>query len=244
MSFSINVSGLVGKNLIDENSKEIGKVVSFIIDSSGQPQEVLVETPHGQLVKYNANLIKTNKEKVMLTSEVANNVESLMEQLPIIKKKRKILDRLVESKVIPSGIYESLCKEFDKILREMEKDAQTILEYIEEQVKIQDEQLKSLQLARAFLEIEHGVEAIEDEIYQQSIMAVLKQVKNVQQTKLNLLKTKEKVVQTLQEDEEKEEKSAESSEEKENQPEFPVETTDESESKEDKQALIVHITED
>ena len=167
MSISINAPGLVGKNVKDENGKETGKIVSFLIDSSGQPQEALVETTHGQLVRYPVDLLETDKDEVAMVSEVAKKIEVLSEQLPTIRKKRKILDKLAENKVIPSGIHESLCKEFDKVLKEMKNDAQTVLENMNSQVKAQDEQLKTLQLARAFLEIEHGIGTLNDETYQQ-----------------------------------------------------------------------------
>ncbi|MEM2915080.1 MAG: PRC-barrel domain-containing protein [Candidatus Bathyarchaeia archaeon] len=243
MSLGINASELVGRNVVDESGKDIGKVISFVIDSSGQPQEILIETLNGHIIKHEANLLREDKDRVVLISEVDKKVKTLMEQLPIIRKKRKILDKLVESKVISSGIYENLCEEFDKTLKEMENEAQTILEDIDKQIKVQDEQLRTLQLARAFLEIEHGIDTIDDEKYQQSIMSVLKQVKNTQQTKLSLLKTKERVEQALQEVNEKEEDSG-APEEKGSLPEVPVETSNESvESKEERRTLTVRVTE-
>ena len=243
MNASINAPGLVGKNVKDENGKETGKIVSFLIDSSGQPQEALVETIHG-LVRYPVDLLNTREDEVVVVSEAARKIEVLSEKLPTIRKKRKILDKLAENKVIPSGIHESLCKEFDKVLREMKSDAQMVLENMDKQVKAQDEQLKTLQLARAFLEIEHGIGTLNDEAYQQSIMSVLKEVKNAQQTKLSLIKAKDKVADALQE--EKEEPKPEPVEELKREPiQAPAEAKNEAaaQTKEAKQALTVRVTE-
>lgn len=211
MSININASELVGKIVKDENEKEIGKVVSFLIDSSGQPQEALVETVQGHLAKYPLDLLDIKKDEVSVVSEVTKKIETLTEQIPKIRKKRNILDKLAANKVITSGIYEGLCKEFDKALKEMKNEAQTLLEAVDKQIKSQDEQLKTLQLARAFLEIEHGIGTLSEETYQQSIMTILREVKNAQQTKLSLLRTKDKIADALVE--EKEEIKPEPSEE-------------------------------
>jgi hypothetical protein len=248
MSVSIDAPGLVGKNVKDENGKETGKLVSFLIDSSGQPQEALVETIHGQLIRYPVEFLKTSRDEVYVVSEVDKKIENISENLPTIRKKRKVLDKLAESKVIPSGIHESLCKEFDKVLKEMKSEAQVVLENMDKQVKAQDEQLKTLQLARAFLEIEHGIGTVNDEVYQQSILSVLKEVKNTQQTKLSLLRAKDKVTDALQEEKEepKKELKPEPVEElKKEAVQVPVEVKNEAETqaKEQRQVLTVRVTE-
>ncbi|MBS7614675.1 CdvA-like protein [Candidatus Bathyarchaeota archaeon] len=244
MSISVNAPGLVGKSVKDENEKEIGKVVSFLIDSSGQPQEALVETVQGQLARYPFDLLDMVKDEIIVVSDVAKKIESLTEQLPKIRKKRNILDKLAANKVISSGIYDNLCKEFDKALKEMRNEAQTLIEAVDKQVKAQDEQLKTLQLARAFLEIEHGIGTINEETYQQSIITILREVKNTQQTKLSLLRAKDKIADALLE--EKEEPKPEPAEEKkveaaEASPEVKNEIA--TQSKESKQTLTVRVTE-
>jgi len=85
-------------------------------------------------------------------------------------------------------------------------------------------------------------------VYQISVMSILREVKNAQQTKLSLLKTKDKVAEALQEEKEDEPK-------KETKPE-PLEETKEEDAqaseaksepaaqpKEGRQALPVRVTE-
>jgi hypothetical protein len=248
MSVSIDVPGLVGKKVKDESGKETGKIVSFLIDSSGEAKEALVETNYDQLVRYPVNLLKTGRDGVSVVSDLDKKVEVLSEQLPTIRKKRKVLDKLAEDKLIPSGVNESLCKEFDKTLKEMKSEAQEVLEDMDKQVKAQDEQLKTLQLARAFLEIEHDIGTLNDEIYQQSIISVLKEVKNTQQRKLSLLRAKDEVMNALQEEEEepKKKQTPEPVEElKKEAVQVPVEAKNEAatQTKEARQALTVRVTE-
>jgi len=243
MSENFNAPGLVGKNV-----KDTGRIVSFLIDPSGQTKEALVETNYGQLAKYPVNLLKVGRDEVSMVSDLDKKVETISEQLPTIRKKKKILDKLAENKVIPSGIHESLSKEFDRTLKDMKIEAQTVLEDMDKQVKTQDEQLRTLQLSRVYLEIEHGIGTVTDEVYQLSIMPILREVKNTQQTKLSLLKTKDKVTDALQEEKEepkKETKPEPVEELKKEVAQVPEEAKDEpaAQAKEGRQVLPVRVTE-
>jgi len=188
--------------LKDEDEKEIGRITSFLIDSSGQVEEVLVENKQGRFVKYPVERLKVSKDEVFLVSPIGAKIEVLSEKFPLISKKRKVLDKLSENKVIPTEIYENLCKEFDRTLEEMKNEAQSLIEDAEKQIKAQEDHLKSLQLSRTFLEIEHEMETLSEETYQQSRISILKEIKNAQQRKLSLLKTKDKMIGIMQGEEE------------------------------------------
>jgi hypothetical protein len=248
MSSYIDTSELIGKPVRDEFDRETGRIVSFLIDASGQAQEVLVENNYGKLVKCSIDMLKTEKDKVLLLSYVDKKVTELAEQLPITMKKRKILDKLSQDRVLPAGIYESLCKEFDKNLKAMKNEAQALLEDIDVEIKEQEDQVKTLQLGRAFIEIEHGIGTVQDEVYQQSIISILKEVKSAQQKKLRLLRTKDKIIDILQEEEEepvKEVKAepAEEAEKEETIPTAEAEAEPEPTQGEDKQVIPVRVTE-
>jgi len=248
LNVNINAPKLVGKTVKDENNREIGRIVSFLIDSSGRAEEVLIENRFGRLTKYPVSMLKTEKDEVFLVSSVDRMVEMLSERLPTIQKKRRILDRLQENRVIPPEIYENLCKEFDKALKDMRNEARSLLEDMDKQIKAQEEKIKTLQLARAFLEIEHGIGTVEDDVYKQSIVSLLKEVKTAQQKKLSLLRTKDKLASILQEKKEPEKKpetqgGSEREPEKESEP-AAAEAGAKSgtESKETTQAVPVRVT--
>jgi hypothetical protein len=246
MSPYIDTSELIGKPVRDEFDRENGRIVSFLIDASGQAQEVLVENNYGKLVKCSIDMLRTEKDKILLLSYVDKKVTELAEQLPITMKKRKILDKLSQDRVLPAGIYESLCKEFDKNLKSMKNEAQALLEDIDVEIKEQEDQVKALQLGRAFIEIEHGIGTVQDEVYQQSIVSILKEVKSAQQKKLRLLRTKDKVIGILQEEEPVKEVKAEPAEEVEKEETIAaaeVEAEPEPTQGEGKQVVPVRVTE-
>lgn len=202
MSSRINLSELVGKTVKDENEREIGRIVSFLMDELGKAKDVLVDNNYGNLARFSLDKLLMDDNGIALVSDRSKKLQSLSEQLPIIRKKRKILDKLSANKVIPPEIYENLCKEFDKNLDDMMGEAQILQKNIDKKVKVQEGRVKGLQLARAFLEIEHGIGTINDEVYKQSIMSLLKEVKSSQQAKLRMLKFKDKVQNIIVEEEE------------------------------------------
>ena len=199
MSISVDASRIVGEIVKGQEDREIGRIISFLIDSSGQVEEVLVENMSGRFDRYPIEMLKIGKEGVSLASNVEQKMSRLSARLPVMQKKREILENLSEKKVIPPQIYDNLKKEFDKTLKEMKGEAQGLLENMDKQVKEQDEYVRTLQLARAYLEIEHGIGAVTDEVYQASILSLLREVKNAQQSKINLLRVKDEVSAILME---------------------------------------------
>jgi hypothetical protein len=75
----------------------------------------------------------------------------------------------------------------------MNNEAQNLLNEIERQIQFQENMIKSLHLARTFLEMEHGIGNVRDEIFRQSLLSILREIKYASYKKMNLLKTKERV---------------------------------------------------
>jgi len=50
-----------------------------------------------------------------------------------------------------------------------------------------------LHLSRTFLEMEHGVGNVRDEVFRQSLISILKELKSASYKKMNLLKIKERI---------------------------------------------------
>ena len=240
MSTDFDASSLIGKPVKIRGEGEVGVIVSFIMDTSGQIKEVLIEGKHGILEKHPMEMLQIKGDEVFLSSSIEKKLEVLSERLPTTRKKRKVLERLSKEKIVPQAIFESLIKKFDRMLKEMKDTAKSLVDEIEEQAKIQEERIKTLQMARAFLEIEHAMGTVSEEIYKRSIVALLKDMKNAQQRRLELLRTKEKVTQILQEEpevslEEKREGEAPTVEQK---------GQERQEEKEENKAIAVRITQE
>lgn len=185
---------LIGRGVKDENGREIGKIVSFIIDSSGEVKEVLIENKNDEFVRYPVARIKASQDEIFLVSDIERRADRICESLPILWRKREILESLFRNKEIPPEIYESLSAEFDKSLSELRTEAQNLLGDIERQIQFQEDTIRTLHLARTFLEMEHGIGNIKDEVFRQSLLSILREIKYASYRKMSLLKTKDRVI--------------------------------------------------
>lgn len=201
MTLGIDVSGLIGETIRDNNT-EIGKVASFLIDSSGQVQEAFVQKSNGEFATYPVEKLRIDKNGISLISDVTTRLETLSERFPIMRKKRRVLDKLMENNKIPSDTYTNLSKWLDKALDGMEKETQNLINDIDKQVADQEDLIKTVQLARTFLEIEHAMGTVKNEIYHQSLMSLLKEIRNGSQRKVDLQEIKGKLASILIEEEE------------------------------------------
>jgi len=236
MSINLDASKLIGKTVKTRGEGEIGVIVSFIMDPSGQVKDVLIERKQGVLEEYPAEMLQVEGDEVFISSLIERKLRILSENLPTTKKKREVLKKLSKEKVVPQTIFESLIKKFDKMLKEMMDEAKSLIEEIEKEAKLQEDHIKTLQMARAFLEIEHAMGTVNEETYKRSIVALLRDMKNAQQKRLELLRTKEKINDLL------EEKSEGGLEEK--QEAKPQAVEEKSQEKEERKAIPVRITQE
>lgn len=184
---------LIGKSLKDENGKEIGRIISFIIDSTGTVKEVLVESRNEVLMRYPVRRLRCTQEDVFLVFDIEGRVEEICARIPLLFRKREILETLFKNKEIPAEIYENLSAEINKLISEIESEAQNILKEIDCEIQRQEDLIKMLYLARTFLEIEHGVGNVKDDAFRQSLLSILREIKYVSQKKMSLLKIKDRL---------------------------------------------------
>ncbi|HIE18828.1 TPA: hypothetical protein EYP75_03790 [Candidatus Bathyarchaeota archaeon] len=240
MSMNLDASKLIGKTVKIRGEGEIGVIVSFIMDPSGQVKDVLIERKQGILEKYSAEMLQIEGDDVFISSLIEKKLKILSENLPTAKKKRQVLEKLSKEKIVPQAIFESLIKKFDKMLKEMKDEAKSLMDEIEKEAKLQEDYIKTIQMARAFLEIEHAMGTVSKEIYKRSIVALLRDMKNAQQKRLELLRTKEKIDDLL---EEKPEVTLEEKQEAES-PAVEEKIQEKEEEKEERKAIPVRITQE
>lgn len=188
---------LIGKPLKDEDGREIGRIISFIIDCSGAVREVLVEGKNEGLIRYPIGRLRCSQDEVSLTFDIERRAEEICEKIPLLIKRREILEGLFKNKEILPEIYEGLSAEINKTIGEVESEARSLLKEIEAEIQQQEDLTKTLYLARAFLEMEHGVGNIRDDVFRQSLLSILKGIKHASHRKANLMRIKEKLLSLI-----------------------------------------------
>ncbi len=192
---NVDYPALIGRSIKDENGKEIGKIQSFLIDSSGRTTEILIQNKNEEFVQYPVEKLRIDQNEIFLNN--AGRVESFSERFPILKKKKEILDNLCKKNEILPEVYEGLAAEFDKSLDEMKHEGENLASDLEKQIQNEENSVKMLHLARTFLEMEHGIGKVEEQIYQQSLVSILKETKIVSYRKMKLTKDKDKILSIL-----------------------------------------------
>ncbi len=201
VSPNIDASQIVGKPVKDDSGRDVGKIISLLINSSGQAEEVLIKNRNDELQRCLIDRLEVKEGEVTLCSEIDKKASVLLTQIPLMWRKKQVLEKLSGNSDILPEVCEKLHAEFDKVIEDLKADAKNLMNDIESQIHGQEESIKMLHMARTFLEIEHGIENIEKDVYQQSLLSILKELKYASYQKLNLIKMKEKLSSILDEEE-------------------------------------------
>lgn len=188
---SANISMLIGRPVKDNLNRQVGEVLSFTIDSAGQVSEVLVKENNGRHLCYPVDRLSMDGDSVRVISEIDKKVEITSENIPLLWRKKKILDKLLnENKILPE-IYQKLYAEFDEALTNLKAEAQAAMADLDKQIEEYEKLFKTLHFAKTYLDIEHEIGHVEDETYRQSMIAILNGLRDVVEKKQALQEKKE-----------------------------------------------------
>jgi len=181
-----NISSLINRSVKDDLHIEIGRILSFIVDPAGHASKVLVADNNGDYKCHSVDRLVVENDTVILLSEIDKTVKTVSEKIPLLWRKKKVLDKLSnENKILPE-IYESLYKEFSEPLEKLKIEAQGAISELDTQINDCEETFKTLRLAKTYLEIEHEIGRVEEEAYKESLRAILNGLKSLVERKQRL----------------------------------------------------------
>lgn len=193
---SENISMLIGRPVKDNLNRAIGEVLSFIIDSSGGICEILVKDNNGEHLCYPVERFAVDGDAVRLLSEIDMKVVMISKNIPLLWRKKEILDKLLEGNKILPQIHEKLHADFDEKLASFKSDAQIVMEELDEQVKDYENLFRTLHFAKTYLDIEHEIGRVKEEAYRQSMSAILNGLRDVVD-KRNMLDEKRETLSNI-----------------------------------------------
>lgn len=186
-----NVSSLIGKPVIDEMQNKIGKILSFIIDSNGKVSEVLIKDNIGEYRCNPVDRLIVGNDAVISISEIDKTVQMVSERIPLLWRKKKILEKLLNEDKILLEIYEDLDKNFGEALGKLKAGAQGIVNELDKQINTCEEIFKTLHLAKTYLEIEYEIGHVDEDAYRESLRAILNGLTGLVEKKHNLREKRE-----------------------------------------------------
>ena len=182
----------VGKQIKDEYGRQIGRVASFKVTPTGRIDGIFVEHGDGEFLTYSNDQIKIDNGELIISQTLKIKANSLCQEIPLIWRKDRALNELVEKKKIPPEMYDDLHNTFVGALNQLKDNAKTITEEIDNEIDDCNKQIHSLHSALINLEIEREIGRLNGESYEKALGIIqwgLKGV-NAEKSDLDTLKNK------------------------------------------------------
>jgi prefoldin subunit 5 len=103
----------------------------------------------------------------------------------------------LEKKKISPEVYEDLHNSFEGALNQLKTEAQTLMEKINGEIERCSQEIKELNYALVYLEVEHEIGGIDEPSYQAALSAVQDSLKKVNMEKNDLENMKNKLSNIL-----------------------------------------------
>jgi hypothetical protein len=182
----------VGQQIKDEYGRQIGRVASFKVTPTGRIDGVFVEHGDGEFLSYSNEQIKIDNGNLVIAPPLKLKANSLCQEIPLIWRKDRALNELVDKKKIPPEMYDDLHSTFEGALNQLKDNAKELVKNIDSQVDRCNKQIHSLHSALINLEIEREIGRLNGDSYQKALMIIQSGLKgvNAEKSDLEILKSK------------------------------------------------------
>ncbi|MCW4034964.1 MAG: CdvA-like protein [Candidatus Bathyarchaeota archaeon] len=182
----------VGKQIKDEYGRQIGRVASFKVTPTGRIDGIFVEHGDGEFLSYSNEQIRIDNGNLIISPTLKLKARSLCNEIPLIWRKDRALNELVEKKKIPPEMYDDLHNTFEGALNELKENAKELMDDIDSQIESCNTQIHELHSALINLEIEREIGRLDGDSYDKALAIIqwgLKGV-NAEKSDLDALRTK------------------------------------------------------
>jgi hypothetical protein len=183
----------VGKQIKDEYGRQIGRVASFKVTPTGRIDGIFVEHGDGEFLSYSNDQIKIDNGELVISPTLKIKANSLCQEIPLIWRKDRALNELVEKKKIPPEMYDDLHSTFEGALNQLKDNANAITEEIDSEIDRCNKQIHSLHSALINLEIEREIGRLNGETYGRALGIIQSGLKGVNAEKNDLEALKNKL---------------------------------------------------
>ena len=182
----------VGKPIRDEYGRQIGRVASFKVTPTGRVDGIFVEHGDGEFLSYSSDQIKVDNGNLVISPTLKLKATSLCNEIPLIWRKDRALNELVEKKKIPPEMYDSLHSTFEGALNQLKDNAKALTATIDTEINNCNKQIHELHSALINLEIEREIGRLDNEAYEKALGIIQWGLKgaNAEKSDLEVLKSK------------------------------------------------------
>jgi hypothetical protein len=187
----------VGKEIKDEYGRQIGRVASFKVTPTGRIDGIFVEHGDGEFLSYASDQIKIDNGNLVISPPLKLKAKALCNEIPLIWRKDRALNELVEKKKIPPEMYDDLHRTFEGALTQLKDNAKELVDDIDSQVDNCNRQIHELHSALINLEIEREIGRLTSESYAKALSMIQWGLKGVNAEKSDLEALKSKLMNLL-----------------------------------------------
>jgi hypothetical protein len=187
----------VGKQIKDEYGRQIGRVASFKVTPTGRIDGIFVEHGDGEFLSYSNEQIKIDNGNLVISPTLKLKANSLFKEIPLIWRKDRALNELVEKKKIPPEMYDDLHRTFEGALNQLKDNAKGLTDDIDTEIARCNKQIHSLHSALINLEIEREIGRLNGEAYEKALGIIQWGLKGVNAEKIDLEVLKSKLSNLL-----------------------------------------------
>jgi len=187
----------VGKEIKDEYGRQIGRVASFKVTPTGRIDGIFVEHGDGEFLSYASDQIKLDNGDLVISPTLKLKAKALCNEIPLIWRKDRALNELVEKKKIPPEMYDDLHSTFEGALTQLKDNAKALTENIDKEVDRCNKQIHSLHSALINLEIEREIGRLNGDSYEKALGIIQWGLKGVNAEKSDLEALKSKLSNLL-----------------------------------------------
>ena len=175
--FANNPFLFVGRPVMDEHGRLIGRIASFMVSPHGQVNGVFIEHGDGEFFRYSTNQLKISADGITLLSPIKLKVRALCSDIPLLWRKDQALRDLLEKKKISPDMFNELHKNFEDMLNRLKADAKRVLDDINRQIGKCSQQIRDLKSALVCLEIEREIGKVDEKSYRAAMEMVQRGLK-------------------------------------------------------------------
>ena len=187
----------VGKQIKDEYGRQIGRVASFKVTPTGRIDGIFVEHGDGEFLSYSTDQIKVDNGNLVISPPLKLKAIALCNEIPLIWRKDRALNDLVEKKKIPPEMYDDLHRTFEGALNQLKDNAKGLTADIGNQIDRCNKQIHSLHSALINLEIEREIGRLNGDLYENALGIIQWGLKGVNAEKSDLEALKSKLSNLL-----------------------------------------------
>lgn len=136
-----------------------------MVSPNGRVNGVFVEHGDGEFFRYSASQLEIGDDGIVLLSGIKLRVKALCDEIPLIWRKNQALSELLEKKKVPPEMFNDLHKHFESALNQLKSNAKSTLENVDKYIAKRTQQMKELQSAMIYLELEREIGKIDEKSY-------------------------------------------------------------------------------